>query len=60
MRCRVTTNTDSFQVIEGEAELELPDGEKIQLVAGGIYSFAGGFTATWRTRSPFLKFFVMA
>jgi uncharacterized cupin superfamily protein len=56
----VTTNTDSFHVIEGEAELELPDGEKIQLVAGGLYSFPGGFTATWRTRSPFLKFFVMA
>jgi uncharacterized cupin superfamily protein len=57
---RVTTNSDSFHVIEGEAELETPDGEKIQLLAGGIYSFPGGFTATWRTRSPFMKFFVMA
>ena len=57
---RVTTGSDSFHVIEGEAELETPDGEKIQLVAGGIYSFPDGFTATWRTRSPFLKFFVMA
>ena len=56
----VTTGSDSFHVIEGEAELETPDGEKIQLVAGGIYSFPDGFTATWRTRSPFLKFFVMA
>lgn len=57
---RVTTGSDSFHVIEGEADLETPDGEKIQLTAGGIYSFPGGFTATWRTRSPFLKFFVMA
>lgn len=52
--------TDTFHVIEGEAELETPDGEKIELVAGGIYSFPDGFTATWRTRSPFLKFFVVA
>ena len=56
----VTTNSDSFHVIEGEASWKRPDGEKIRLVAGGIYSFPGGFTATWRTRSPFLKFFVMA
>ena len=56
----VTTGSDSFHVIEGEADLETPDGEKIQLIAGGIYSFPDGFTATWRTRSPFLKFFVMA
>jgi uncharacterized cupin superfamily protein len=47
-------------VIEGEGELETPDGEKIQVTAGGIYSFPNGFTATWRTRSPLLKFFVMA
>jgi uncharacterized cupin superfamily protein len=57
---RVTTSFDSFHVIEGEGELETPDGEKIQLTAGGIYSFPNGFTATWRTRSPLLKFFVMA
>lgn len=54
------TGSDSFHVIEGEAELETPDGEKIELIAGGIYSFPDGFTATWRTRSPFLKFFVIA
>ena len=52
--------SDTFHVIEGEAELETPDGEKIKLVPGGIYSFPDGFTATWRTRSPFVKFFVMA
>jgi uncharacterized cupin superfamily protein len=54
------TGTDSFHVIEGEAELETPDGEKVPLVAGGIYSFPDGFTATWRTRSRFMKFFVIA
>jgi uncharacterized cupin superfamily protein len=50
---------DTFHVIEGEAELETPAGDKIQLVAGGIYSFPDGFTATWRTKSDFLKFFVI-
>ncbi len=54
------TGTDSFHVIKGEAELETPDGERIELTAGGIYSFPDGFTATWRTRSPFMKFFVIA
>lgn len=29
------------------------------LVPEGLYSFPDGFTATWRTRSPFLKFFVV-
>jgi len=57
---RVTTNFDSFHVIEGEGEMETPDGEKIQITAGGIYSFPKGFTATWRTHSPILKYFVMA
>ena len=47
-------------MIEGEGELETPDGEKIQVTAGGIYSFPKGFTATWRTHSPILKYFVMA
>jgi uncharacterized cupin superfamily protein len=54
------TGTDSFHVIEGKDELETPDGEKIELIAGGIYSFPDGFTATWRSRGPFLKFFVIA
>ena len=54
------TGSDTFRVIEGEAELETPDGDRIELIAGGIYSFTDGFTATWRTRSPLLKFFVVA
>ncbi|UNK45469.1 hypothetical protein [Arthrobacter sulfonylureivorans] len=53
-------DSDSFHVIEDEAELETPDGGKIMLVAGGVYSFTDGSTAIWRTRSPFLKFFVVA
>lgn len=56
--CRVT-GSDAFYVVRGEAELETPDGERIQLVAGGIYAFPDGFTATWRTKSSFLKFFVI-
>ena len=53
------TGSDTFHVIEGEAELETPDGDRIELVTGGIYSFPDGFTATWRTKSSFLKFFVI-
>ena len=54
------TGSDTFHVIHGEAELETPDGGRIKLIAGGIYSFPDGFTATWRTKSTFLKFFVIA
>jgi uncharacterized cupin superfamily protein len=53
------TGSDAFHVIRGEAELETPDGERIKLVAGGLYSFPDGFTAIWRTKSSFLKFFVI-
>ena len=52
--------SDTFQIIEGEAELETPDGEKIKLTPGGLYSFPDGLTAIWRTKSPFVKFFVVA
>ncbi|MCX5070948.1 cupin domain-containing protein [Streptomyces sp. NBC_00424] len=54
------TGSDTFHVLKGEAELETPDGQKINLIAGGLYSFPDGFSATWRTRSPFVKFFVIA
>jgi uncharacterized cupin superfamily protein len=50
---------DNFHVIEGEAEMETAAGDRIPLVAGGIYSFPDGFTATWRTKSNFVKFFVV-
>ena len=54
------TGTDSFHASRARRSWKTPDGEKIPLVAGGIYSFPDGFIATWRTRSPFLKFFVIA
>jgi uncharacterized cupin superfamily protein len=52
--------SETFHVLEGEAELETPDGERISLTPGTVVSFPDGFTATWRTRSPFKKFFVVA
>jgi uncharacterized protein len=52
--------SETFHVLEGEAELETPDGEWISLTPGTVVSFPDGFTATWRTRSPFKKFFVVA
>ena len=48
------TGTDTFHVIQGDAELQTPDGERIELTTGGLYSFPDGFTATWRSRSPFM------
>ena len=57
---RAILGVDNFHVIQGEAELETPAGDKIELVTGGIYAFPEGFTATWRTRSPFMKYFVVA
>ncbi|MEP7035653.1 MAG: cupin domain-containing protein [Dermatophilaceae bacterium] len=54
------TRSDTFHVIEGEAEQGAPDGDRIELIAGGIYSFPDGFTAAWRPRSPLLTFFVVA
>ena len=53
------TGSDAFHAIRVEAELETPDGERIKLVAGGLYSFPDGFTAIWRTKPSFLKFFVI-
>ena len=52
--------SETFHVLEGEAELETPDGTRIALTPGTVVSLPDGFTATWRTRSPFKKFFVVA
>jgi uncharacterized protein len=52
--------SETLHVLEGEAELETPDGTRIELTPGTVVSFPDGFTATWRTRSEFKKFFVVA
>ena len=52
--------SETFQVLEGDAELETPAGERIRLTRGDVVSFPDGFTATWRTLSDFKKFFVVA
>lgn len=52
--------SETIQVLEGEAELDVPGGEVIRLGPGDIISLPDGFTATWRTLSPFKKFFVVA
>lgn len=52
--------SETIHVLEGEAELETPAGEKIRLTPGVVISLPDGFTATWRTLSPFKKFFVVA
>ncbi|SNS23709.1 Monoamine oxidase [Geodermatophilus saharensis] len=52
--------SETIHVLEGEAELETSDGAKIRLTPGNVVSLPDGFTATWRTLSPFKKFFVVA
>lgn len=54
------TGSETFHVLEGQAVLEPPEGEPIELKPGMVVSFPDGFTATWRTRSAFKKFFVVA
>ena len=52
--------SETIHVLEGEAELEQADGTTITLTPGVIVTLPDGFTATWRTRSPFKKLFVVA
>lgn len=54
------SGSETIHVLEGEAALDLPDGSTIDLTPGMILTLPDGFTATWRTLSPFKKFFVVA
>lgn len=51
--------SETIHVLEGEAVLELSDGRTIELKPGVVLSLPDGFSATWRTRTPFKKFFVV-
>jgi uncharacterized cupin superfamily protein len=51
--------SESFHVINGEAELNLENGEILKIEAGNSYSFAAGFSGNWKTITPFSKFFVI-
>jgi uncharacterized cupin superfamily protein len=52
--------SETIHVLEGEADLEQPDGTTIALTPGVVLTLPDGFTATWRTRSAFKKLFVVA
>ena len=52
--------SETIHVLEGEADLEQADGTTISLRPGVVLTLPDGFTATWRTRSPFKKLFVVA
>lgn len=51
--------SETLYVIDGAAELTLPDGSTLWLQEGYLASFKDGFKATWRTKEPFMKFFVV-
>ena len=50
---------ETFHVLDGEVEIQLEDGEVINLRAGDIASFNKGDKCTWKITSPFKKFFVI-
>ena len=52
--------SETIHVLEGVADLELADGTTIPLTPGVVVTLPDGFTATWRTKSPFKKLFVIA
>jgi uncharacterized cupin superfamily protein len=51
--------SESIYVIDGMAELTLPDGSIMWLQEGYLASFGDGFEAIWKTKEPFMKFFVV-
>jgi uncharacterized cupin superfamily protein len=52
--------SETIHVLEGEADLEQSDGTTLALRPGVVVTLPDGFSATWRTRSPFKKLFVVA
>lgn len=51
---------ETFNVIEGKAELYTTDGKVITLEKGDVFTASNGFEATWKTLAPFTKFFVVS
>ncbi|CUB17980.1 cupin domain-containing protein [Bacillus subtilis] len=51
---------ETFYVLQGSAELYTPDGEVIQLKKGDMFSGSDGFSATWKTTAPFIKFYTIS
>ncbi|MGD9714255.1 MAG: cupin domain-containing protein [Thermomicrobiales bacterium] len=51
---------ESFHVIDGEIQIELDSGERVDLRAGDIASFPKGAKSTWTVKKPFRKFFVIS
>lgn len=52
---------ESGYVIEGSATIEfLETGEKVELKAGDLYTFAKGTLQRWTVHEPFKKFVVVA
>ena len=47
-----------IHVLDGEAVLEQPDGQSMRLTPGTVVTLGPGYSATWRTLTPFTKLFV--
>jgi uncharacterized cupin superfamily protein len=53
-------NDETIHALEGELEIQLEDGEIVDLKPGDIASFAKGVNSTWTVKTPFKKFFVVS
>jgi uncharacterized cupin superfamily protein len=51
---------ETMQVLEGELNIKMANGETVTLKSGDIASFAKGLKSTWTITSPFHKFFVIS
>ena len=49
-----------FQVLQGDLQVKLTNGDSINLTQGDIVSFNKGLKSTWTIKSSFKKFFVIS
>lgn len=49
-----------FQVLQGDLQVAIQNGETINLTQGDIVSFDKGLNSTWTIKSSFKKFFVIS
>lgn len=49
-----------FHVLQGELQIELANGDKVNVKEGDVISFNKGIKSTWTIQSSFKKFFVIS
>ncbi len=49
------SESETFYVLEGEAEVELEDGEKVRFGSGDLVTFEKGVKCRWKVLKPIKK-----